>query len=669
MKFKKFGKYTIIKKLASGGMADILLVADLSPTGFGRFNVIKRALSKFSNNNEFIEMFKNEGKIACNLKHRNITPVYEFGVEKSQFFLCMEYISGRNLRELVKKLKTLKSKISVPDAVYIVREVASGLNYAHNAIDSNTGQPLNLIHRDVSPQNIMLSFEGEVKLVDFGIAKIADTNLTRAGHLKGKFSYMSPEQACGERLDERTDIFCLGIILWELLTSERLFASKNEFDSLKKIRNCNIPSAQKINPSLSPILNDIVSKALNKNRNLRYRTAAKMEKDLNLFLNKSYPEYSSYDFTSLMKNIYRKEIMKEREDLKLYASEFKKFHHALNMEEHPAGVSLDIPTLSSVTKEKYREEKPTASKRESALGLKNKSAVSQYASSSSGSRNQETTENSQKTEGDETTLVQQQTASHFTNGKNTKTRPLHTHNEGHQGGTKTLPHSKDETGASQSLRRESLILNQDDFFQMTKSFDMATRSGKTAFQKKSIFKERLEERAYEKKRKLGSVVSFFLVFFLIGAFFSFSYWVLDNQYDIIGFLKDKKTAVAKKTQSKGGESSPAAHNMKPQALPKGSSSTSASAQNPPSTQAVAERKVMIQSNPSGASIWINNKASRKLTPSLIYLSASKTTIITVRKEGYLPNSFVFDPSKSSNNQNITLKNRGISSKKPRVFVQ
>ncbi|MDE0091999.1 MAG: serine/threonine-protein kinase, partial [Oligoflexia bacterium] len=195
MNFKKFGKYTIMKKIASGGMADILLATELSPTGFGRFVVIKRALSKFSNNEEFKDMFKNEGKVACNLKHKNIATIHEFGIERNQFFLAMEYISGKNLREFIKKLQARNTKLSIPNIIYIIKEVAAGLNYAHNAIDANTGQPLNIIHRDVSPQNIMLTFDGQVKLIDFGIAKISDTNLTRAGHLKGKFSYMSPEQA------------------------------------------------------------------------------------------------------------------------------------------------------------------------------------------------------------------------------------------------------------------------------------------------------------------------------------------------------------------------------------------------------------------------------------------------------------------------------------------
>ncbi|MBC6415492.1 MAG: serine/threonine protein kinase [Bdellovibrionales bacterium] len=333
IRFKKFGKYSIIKTVASGGMADILLSVSLSPTGFGRFVIIKKTLSKFSKKKEFIDMFKNEAKVACNLKHKNITSIYEFGVEKDQFFLTMEYISGKNLRELTKKIISRKKEIGIENAIYIIKEVASGLNYAHNAIDFNTGLPLHIIHRDISPQNIMISFEGEIKLIDFGIAKVSDTDLTKAGHLKGKFSYMSPEQAQGEVLDERTDIFCLGIVLWELLTGKRLFSSENEMASLRKVRNCDIPSAQKINSKIPTALNNIVMKALNKNKNLRYKTASQFEKDLSLFLNQNYPDYSHYNLVFLIKTMYREEILKEREDFKIYSLEFKKYVNSLNLDK------------------------------------------------------------------------------------------------------------------------------------------------------------------------------------------------------------------------------------------------------------------------------------------------------------------------------------------------
>ena len=339
MKFQQFGKYTILKKLAGGGMAEIFLACDLGPTGIGRFLVIKKALAHFSKNEEFMDMFKNEGKVACNLKHGNIAPIYEFGIETNQMYLSMEYISGRNLRELIKKAISLKTPLDIPYSVYMVKEVAAGLNYAHNAVDATTGQPLHLIHRDVSPQNIMISFDGEVKIIDFGIAKIADTDLTKAGHLKGKFGYMSPEQARGESLDPRTDIFCLGIILWELLANKRLFKCENEMSTLRKVQSCHIPNLQEINPQVPSSLNKIVMKILKKNKNLRYKTALDLERDLNKLLAKAYPEFDRYDFSAFIKKAYAKEILSEREILKKYHRQFKEymkiyFEQELSYETH-----------------------------------------------------------------------------------------------------------------------------------------------------------------------------------------------------------------------------------------------------------------------------------------------------------------------------------------------
>ena len=347
MEFKFFGKYAILEKIASGGMAEIFLSVDLGTAGVGRFVVLKRTLAQFSTNEEFKDMFKNEGKIACNLKHRNITPIYEFGIENKQFFLAMEYVSGRNLRQILKKLTHTRDSINIAHAIYIIKEVASGLNYAHNAIDSHTGEPLHLIHRDVSPQNILINFDGEIKLIDFGIAKIADTNLTQAGHLKGKFGYMSPEQAQGDLLDHRTDIFSLGIILWELLANTRLFASKNEMIALKKIKACDIPDLKKINPKIPQVLVDIINKALSKNKNLRYNSMAQMEKDLTIFLNTNYSHFSQYDLSTFMKSSYAREILKERKQLNQYSKELKSYSKKLkiinsfdNNNEQPANNQL-----------------------------------------------------------------------------------------------------------------------------------------------------------------------------------------------------------------------------------------------------------------------------------------------------------------------------------------
>ena len=649
MHFKKFGKYTIIKKLASGGMADILLANDLGPTGFGRFVVIKRTLSKFSDNEEFIDMFKNEGKVACNLKHRNITPVYEFGIENNQFFLSMEYISGRNLRELIKKVQAYKNKISIPNAIHIIKEVAAGLNYAHNAIDSNTGKPLNLIHRDVSPQNIMLSFDGEIKLIDFGISKIADTNLTRAGHLKGKFSYMSPEQAYGEVLDERTDIFCLGIILWELLTNKRLFASKNEIAALKKVKNCDIPDAQKINPEIPTDLNNIIKKTLSKNKNFRYKSGAKLEQDLSIFLNKNHPEYSHYEFISLMKKIYRKEIMEEREKLKTFASEFKKYLNTLSIEEslYSKNISLNIPELKTeeerhtITKGKNQNLSNFLSKTEQTIETEGEE--SEYASYLSTQTHQPPKSQKSVTQNDSTTLIQQKE-------ETITADPLAEQTD-----------AKDNPAILQAT--SGIIKNQTDFLKAAQSIQHSSNPSKYMGSSSMYDKKQTLYEDYQTNyRKKSPKVTFVFISLFVSAFAIVLYLSMIKDYDLIEALKTGK--LYSNTSSKEAvhtRISQPLTNKIPTNHPKPISLTHPSQKNTATRKPSAHQKdklqtikVFINSTPSGAAIFINGNFSSKYTPSLMDLSSDNQSI-TLKKSGYLSKTFSFNSKQGKKNLNITLK--------------
>jgi serine/threonine protein kinase len=314
--FETFGKYILLEKLAMGGMAEIYLARNSGASGVSKFFAIKRILPQFTEQPEFIDMFKDEAKIAVNLSHANIVSIYEFGIEKEAFFIAMDFIEGRNLRQVLNKMKKANTTFTIEQIVYVIKEVAGGLDHAHRCIDSQTGKPLNIIHRDMSPQNVMLSFEGEVKVVDFGIAK-AETQLetTRAGTLKGKFGYMSPEQAEGQNIDLRTDVFALGIVLWELLANDRLFVANNEVNTLRKIRDCQIPSLRKINPNISPELERIVSKALAKDRNSRYQTAAAFHRELSRFLNRQYPDFSPQDFSVFIKTVFAGEILDSRKKM------------------------------------------------------------------------------------------------------------------------------------------------------------------------------------------------------------------------------------------------------------------------------------------------------------------------------------------------------------------
>ena len=318
--YETFGNYILLEKLASGGMAEVYLAKKIAASGVQKFVAIKRILAQFSDSEDFIQMFKDEAKIAINLSHSNVVSIYDFGMQDGQFFIVMEFVEGRNLRQVLNRMKKDSQAFSVAQVVHIVKQVSSGLDHAHRCIDPTTGQPLNIIHRDMSPQNVMLSFEGEAKVVDFGIAK-AETQIesTRAGTLKGKFGYMSPEQVEGQVIDSRTDIFALGIMLWEMLANQRLFLANNELNTLRKIRECNITSLQKLNPNIPSELDQITLKALAKDKAQRYQTAADMSRDLQSFLSRFDPDFSTQDFSTFVKSLFSEEIINIRKKQIVYA--------------------------------------------------------------------------------------------------------------------------------------------------------------------------------------------------------------------------------------------------------------------------------------------------------------------------------------------------------------
>jgi len=310
--FEKFGKYILVKKIAIGGMAEIFLAKTEKKEGVSQFVVIKRILPQFSSNKKFRTMFKHEGKITSHLRHTNMVYHHEFGVERGIYYIVMEHISGCSLKELVYKSKKSSHKFPTPVAVNIVRSVASALHYIHNSIDPETGQLLSLVHRDITPHNIMIGFNGDIKLIDFGIAKVSGIDLTNSGVVKGKFSYMSPEQISGAKIDHKSDIFSLGVVLWELLAGKKLFSGTNIQSVFRKIKDCRLPNISHMRSGISPDLVIILKKMLEKNSNARYSQADSIERDLHLFLNKQYPNFSQVDFQNFIKKLYENEIIKER---------------------------------------------------------------------------------------------------------------------------------------------------------------------------------------------------------------------------------------------------------------------------------------------------------------------------------------------------------------------
>jgi eukaryotic-like serine/threonine-protein kinase len=235
-----YGPYTLLAKLATGGMAQVFL-ARQTTDGQERLVVLKRILPHLAENEEFVRMFLQEARVAARLNHPGIAQIYDLGKVKDSYFIAMEYIHGEDFRRIVRQSTAEGRTLPIPLAVRMLIGACEALEFAHAKVDE-AGKPLQIVHRDVSPQNLLVTFEGGVKVIDFGIAKAADSaNVTRTGVLKGKYSYMSPEQAEGRRVDRRSDVFALGIILYELITQQRLFKRASDLATIQAVLACKVP--------------------------------------------------------------------------------------------------------------------------------------------------------------------------------------------------------------------------------------------------------------------------------------------------------------------------------------------------------------------------------------------------------------------------------------------
>ncbi|HEX9295161.1 MAG TPA: serine/threonine-protein kinase, partial [Polyangiaceae bacterium] len=275
-----FGPYELTERINIGGMAEVFRAIDRA---HGRLVAVKRILPSIAEDDEFIEMFRDEAAIASQLDHPNIAKIYDVGKVDLSYYLALEFVNGKDLRVLFDRAARTHEPLPLELVLYTIMETAKGLDYAHHRTDAR-GKPLGVVHRDVSPQNILVSFDGDVKIVDFGIAKAAGKLArTQVGTIKGKFGYMSPEQVRGLPIDQRSDVFSLGICLWELLTLERLFAGDNEIVIMEKIRASEIPSLTSKAPDTPPELERIVLKALAKDVDERYARATELLEDLSSF--------------------------------------------------------------------------------------------------------------------------------------------------------------------------------------------------------------------------------------------------------------------------------------------------------------------------------------------------------------------------------------------------
>jgi len=299
-------------------MAEVFKAKSYGVEGFEKIIAIKRILPTMGEDRDFIKMFIDEAKIAGQLAHANICQIFELGRIDGSHFIAMEYIWGKDLLQIQNRLRKTKLAMPINMACFVIAKVLEGLDYAHRKRDP-LGRPLEIVHRDCSPQNVLVSYEGEVKVIDFGIAKATSRNSrTMAGVLKGKFGYMSPEQVRGLPLDRRSDIFAIGTMLYECLTGERLFQGETDFSTLEKVRNVDIAAPRQVNPAIPEAIETIILKALAKDVEDRYQWCSEMLADLQAYLMSQDVVFTAKSLSGWLKDVFAAEIERERQLLEQY---------------------------------------------------------------------------------------------------------------------------------------------------------------------------------------------------------------------------------------------------------------------------------------------------------------------------------------------------------------
>jgi serine/threonine-protein kinase len=306
-------RYTITERLDHGGMAEVFRGVAESMEGFKKNVAIKRILPNLTKNQKFVSMFLDEARLSLFLQHANIVQVFDISkTPDNAYFLVMEYVDGCNLKGLIERQKQKGKRLEIGHSIYLMIECCKALYYAHSLENPETNQPLGIVHRDISPPNILLSKNGEVKLVDFGLAK-ANSQLesTDPGVVKGKFSYLSPEAASGLEVDHRADVFAVGIILWELFTGKRLFYGDTDYQTVELVRQARIPSMSELNPQVEPEIEQVVRKALAKDPDDRYQNAADLGDALSQYLFSRRMKVTARDIAALVKDT-QVEMMRKR---------------------------------------------------------------------------------------------------------------------------------------------------------------------------------------------------------------------------------------------------------------------------------------------------------------------------------------------------------------------
>jgi serine/threonine protein kinase len=350
------GKFRPIAELGRGGMATVYLVVAEGMGGFNKLQVSKSLHEQLARDAEFVHMFLEEARLVARLNHPNVVQTYDVGFDGTSYCIVMEYLEGQSLENIVRRGEKLAkagdpgARMSLAMHLRVIAETLSGLHYAHELANFD-GQPLNIVHRDVSPHNVVVTYDGHVKLVDFGIAKAADSNgQTRAGVIKGKVAYMAPEQFGGTTIDRRADIFAAGIMLWQAVTGERLWKGLSEADIFRRLAAGRIPSPRSVNPAVPERLDEICVRALQFSREERYPTAAEFQQDLEDYIS-SHERASAQQVGAWVAKTFAENRARIRstieQQLKGRASSVSMLELRSSSADHGSSVSMALPLLTT----------------------------------------------------------------------------------------------------------------------------------------------------------------------------------------------------------------------------------------------------------------------------------------------------------------------------------
>lgn len=334
---RRLGRYHLTYRIAFGGMAELFRAFTFDDEGHKLDVAIKRLLPHFREDRQFVDMLTDEFKLVSWLKHPNIAEVYELVEVDDALLIAMEYVDGKDLRSTVERAKDTTAKLALDDVVYVVARSLEGLHHAHVARDPGS-EPLRIVHRDFSPSNVLLGYDGVVKLCDFGIAKATHNRIqTKTGIIKGKVKYMSPEQAFGRKLDWRSDVFSAGSVLYELATGYAPFSAPNEIDLIFTVREAAPTPCRELNPDIPEALAAVIEKAMSRSRSARFQSALEFRNALLTFLRSFNPAYRRTKLAQFMKKVWRDEIERELRAMEDYVVDV----------QEPADVNLGRNLIAS----------------------------------------------------------------------------------------------------------------------------------------------------------------------------------------------------------------------------------------------------------------------------------------------------------------------------------